>query len=308
MARDVFQIEPTELRRRDPADALRARFGGLAEVRMPNEAEEPILAPTVRAAVFEWLSELAGRDDLAAVGVKPRSTALLYGPPGTGKTTIAHHLAARLGLPLVIVGAENITGSLLGESEKNVAALFEKLKGTKAVVLIDEIDAIGMRRADVEGSSAGQARASTLTVLLRKIEAFEGFLVGATNRQGSIDEALWRRFHLQLSVDLPGGDERYAILKRYGAPFVFADDDVDLLTDLTEGASPALLRGLMEGIKRALVLGRRLGWRVDDPTEVVLRVIAGLSPPPELPAPPLWAEDDAVDRLVGMTWPPRKEV
>ncbi len=305
--RSVVDIEPTEVRPRNAIDLLRSKFGDLAEVRAPADAEEPILAPAVRGAIFEWLAEINSRAELAAAKLTPRSTALLSGPPGTGKTTIAHHLAARLGLPLIIVGAENLLGAMLGESEAKVATLFTRLRGTKAVVLIDEIDAIGAKRDQMGGSSAGQAKVSTLTVLLRKIESFEGLLVAATNRPQALDEALWRRFHLQLTVDLPGGDERFAILRRYGLPYAFADDDLELLTDLTAGASPALLKGLMEGIKRSLVIGRKLGWRIDDPVHVVLRVLGGISPPPEITAPPLWCEDDAVDRLAAMSWPPRRE-
>ncbi|MBA8912067.1 AAA family ATPase [Methylorubrum thiocyanatum] len=79
------------------AQRLRTELGPLADVRESKDAEEPILGVRVRAAILGWLAEIHAADDLAAVGVKPRSTALLYGPPGCGKTTLAHHLAARLG-------------------------------------------------------------------------------------------------------------------------------------------------------------------------------------------------------------------
>ena len=75
-------------------------------------------------------------------------------------------------------------------------------------------------------------------MLLRRIERFDGIALAATNRQDFLDSALWRRFDMQISVDLPGADERFAIIRRYAAPYEPSDDDVDLLVDLTTGASP----------------------------------------------------------------------
>lgn len=285
---------------------LRTALGGLAEVRGPDEAEEPVLAPNARRAVFEWLSEINARDQLKAVGLKPRTSAMLYGPPGTGKTTLAHHLAVRLGVPIVLVGAENLKAKFVGESEGNTARLFDAIgaSGVGCVLFLDEIDAIGSKRGSAEDASDKLAN-SMVTVLLRKVEAHKGILIAATNRREVLDPALWRRFHMQISVDLPGDDERFAILKRYGAPFVWDEDDLGILCDLTEGASPALLRGLMEGAKRSIVLAKRQNRDVTDPVVVFGGILAGLEPPEGVAKPVLW------DRAAGLpdlarfkAWPP----
>lgn len=288
-------------------ETLREALGALADVRAPGEAEEPILAPRTRGAVFEWLGEIHAKDDLAAVGLRPRSTALLEGPPGTGKTTLAHHLAARLGIPLVCIGPENIHDMYVGQSERNAARLFQQLEqaAVPCVVLFDEFDSLAARRTGTPRSGGSEARLAVLTVLLRRIEQFNGILCAATNRAEDIDPAMWRRFHLQITVDLPGDDERYAILARYARPLDLGADALELLTERTRGASPALLRGLMEGLKRNLVLAAR--WRRDPgrPSQVFGRILASLRPPPEITGIPLWRGDDIVRSLDAITpWPP----
>ena len=266
--------------RPDPAFCdLRQKLGPLGRVRVPAEAEEPVLSPAVRAWLFAWMAEIRAGDELAEFGLKARTTAVLHGPPGCGKTTLAHHLSARLGLPLVIVGPEALMSPYLGESEQNMGKLFDALRqaATPCILFLDELEAVGRKRGD--GKSDGGARANMLTVMLRRIEEFEGYLIGATNLADSLDPALWRRFHMQLAIELPGPDERFAILRRYALPFGMQDEDLDVLVDLTAGASPALLRNLMEGVKRALVIYPRINRPVATAADVFPGVLASVQPP-----------------------------
>lgn len=287
------------------AGKLRSALGRLATILEPGKAEPPILAASVRTSLLTWLTEIRTADDLRAVGLTPRASALLYGPPGCGKTTLAHHLAARLGIPMVVVGPETLQDMYLGQSERNVARLFDTMAqvDVPCLLFIDELDSLAHKRQGAITSGASEGRLAALTVLLRKVEEFRGFCIGATNRHDNIDPAMWRRFNMQISVDLPGTDERFAILRRYGLPYEFCDADLDLLADLTEGASPALLRGLMEGIKRSLVLWPRMNRGVDSAPEIVAAILAGLSPPPEIQAPPLWMPGRCRE-LDAMAWPP----
>jgi SpoVK/Ycf46/Vps4 family AAA+-type ATPase len=298
--------EPDVIGNEIAADSLAQALGSFAEIRMPSEAEEPILAPRVRAVMLEWMTEIRAKEELAKAKVPLRHTALFFGPPGTGKTTLAHHLAARLGMPLVIAEAAAIETKWMGETAGNLLKFFDAIRRHEepVVVLLDEIDALGGKRVEADRASGVDVN-RTLTTLLAQVEKFDGLLIAATNRQDALDPALWRRFGMQISVDLPGQEEAFAILKRYSLPFQFHDDVLDMLTALTSGAPPSLLRQLMEGIKRSLILGPRLKRPIDDAIKLVEMVASSIAPHPDYdPAPPLWSKRGNVKHLAGLPWPP----
>lgn len=310
--RETRLMQPASLRLAKETEELRRALRGTGEVLEPHEAEEPILSGSVRLAMFGWLAEINARDDLKAVGIKPRASALLSGPPGCGKTTLAHHLAARLGVPMVNVGAEHIIESAHGGSERNVARLFGAIEtfGKPCIIFLDEIDSIGGKRKDTTGDRGGAVTAgnSTLTVLLRKVESFSGILVAATNRADTLDQALWRRFGMQIEVALPDDDARWAILKRYGQPYAFGEPLLDTLTALTDGAAPSLLRQLMEGVKRLLVLGERIRQPARDAATAFGAIVAQTRPHPDYEPPLLWSQTGAaleeIARAAKDQWPP----
>ncbi len=290
--------------------AARALEGvrAFADILRPEDVDEPILAPTVAHAVHEWLVELHNVEALAAAKIEPRRLALLFGPPGTGKTTLAHHLAARLGLPLIAVQSERLMNCYMGETGKNIAALFELLRPLErqCIVLLDEFDALAAKRGGQGAIS--KERDAALTVLLQKVEAFRGIGCAATNTKDVLDPAMWRRFGLQISVDLPGEEQRFAILRKYAGPFDLEDEAIDVLVDVTRGCSPSLLRQLMEGMKRTLVLAPKLQLDVSQPEHVFSHLVASIAPPPEMEQPPLWsATAAAVEALARIPWPPRRE-
>lgn len=277
----------------------------VADIRPPQNAEEPILAPIIRGAVHEWLTEMRAWEELERLRVKPRMTALVEGPPGCGKTTLAHHIAARMGVPLVIVRADQLRSQYVGETGQKVAALFRSIaeRHQESVMLIDEFDALASARAEERGGSDREHNAIVNSLLVR-IENHRAPLFAATNRSDALDEAIWRRFGLRLQIPLPGTDERFAILKKYLAPWSMPDADIDRLTDATEGASPALLKDLAEGIKRDVALSPRLN-RPADARSVLRRVIATARPHPHYDAPALWSGGGFVEQTAAeLTWPP----
>lgn len=276
-----------------------------AQIFRPKDSEPPILSPAVRESVRQWMIEVGAEADLAAVGLKPRRTALLSGPPGCGKTTLAHHIAARLGLPLVLIDMGALIGQYAGETGKNLHALFSAVEqqADRMVLLLDEFDAIAEKRGG-GGKSADREKNAIVIHLLQYIDRFPGMLIAATNRADSIDPAIWRRFGMHLEIAEPDDECRFAILARYLAPMAMADEALDVLVEVTAGASPALLRQLMEGIKRDLVLAPRLG-RTTTAGEVLGRVLASVQPHADATIPPLWRDAWAkADAGKLSSWPP----
>lgn len=272
------------------------------DVLMPEQAMEPILARPVRSALLEWLTEIWAADELAEVGLTPRRRALFFGAPGTGKTTLAHHLAARLGLPMLAVRSETIIDTWLGSTGRNIGSLFAAAQDEGPCILfIDEFDALAPKRQ--QGKQAvQQERNASVNVLLQRIEQHDGIIIAATNFSDEIDQAIWRRFDIQIELALPGPDERRRILARYLAPYGLPSAALTELAEAMSTASPSLMRQFCESLKRNIVLGERLGWDMRR-TETMDRILSGLQPHKDLGKPRLWAHGGS-DRAVGMMpWP-----
>lgn len=272
------------------------------DVLLPGQAMEPILARPVRGALLEWLTELWATDELEEVGLKPRHRALFFGAPGTGKTTLAHHLAARLGLPMLLVRPETVVDCWLGSTGRNIGSLFAAAKYEGPCILfIDEFDALAPQRQS-GGRDAQQERNASVNTLLQRLEQHDGIVIAATNFAQDIDKAIWRRFDIQIELALPGPEERRRILARYLTPYGLPSDAIAELAEAMSTASPSLMRQFCEALKRNLVLGDRLGWDMRR-AETINRIISGLQPHKDLGKPRLWARG-AADQSVGMMpWP-----
>lgn len=144
---------------------------------------------------------------------------LLYGPPGTGKTHLVRALAASLGVPVLTVSPAQMLSKWLGESEKQLAALFEQARShPAALVFIDEIDALAINRD--EGGEQNGAMHRLLTQLLTELDGFARhskplMFIGATNRPWALDAALLRpgRFDALHYLGLPHQATRSALLQ-----------------------------------------------------------------------------------------------
>jgi SpoVK/Ycf46/Vps4 family AAA+-type ATPase len=289
MSRESFKATP-EIRK-------------FADILMPEDAESPILNEEVQQGVYRWIVELQSERELRRVKLKPRRTCLLFGPPGTGKTTLGHHMAARLGLPLVLVRMARLTTSFFGESSKNIDRIFTEIgnQSDSCVLFLDEIDAIAGERSQDSHSE----RNSMVIAILQGLDNFRGTAFAATNRNDVIDAAIWRRFGIHIEIGEPDDDQRFAIIKRYLDPFQLDDKAIEILNEVMAGSSPALIRDLMENVKRQLVLAPKLSSSVPmDARGVFKSLTLTVKPHPKGLQPALWKDSYALDKLKNMAWPP----
>lgn len=165
--------------------------------------------------------------------------ALFTGDPGTGKTMAAEVIAGAAGVALMKVDLSQVVSKWVGETEKNLEAVFDHAEQSRAALFFDEADALFGRRGEVRHGTDRYANLE-VSYLLQRLETFSGGLVIlASNLRDEIDPAFTRRFQIALNFPRPGRDER---LRLWQLAFARAplDRGVDLAAaaafDLTGGA------------------------------------------------------------------------
>jgi SpoVK/Ycf46/Vps4 family AAA+-type ATPase len=217
----------------------RDRDRGLELIRVENP-EVPwhrlILADRELRRLKRLVDEQRGEHLLAAAGMRPTRTVLFVGPPGTGKTLAARVLASDMGYPLYVVRFDAIVSSLLGETAANLARVFDFLESARGVVLFDEFDAVAKERADE--SEHGELK-RVVNALLQLMDAYAGssLLVAATNHEGLLDSAIWRRFETVIRFRLPSRQDRVLMLRRFLNGIEYEMPALESVATKTEGAS-----------------------------------------------------------------------
>lgn len=186
---------------------------------------------------------------LAEIGVNYINSTILCGESGTGKTTFGRYIAHKMGIPFAYLNFSRVVDSYLGSTQKNISKVFDHVKQRKCVFMIDEIDAIGMRRRD--SKEVGEMSRIVIS-LMQNLDMLTNdvVLLGATNRLDIIDEALLRRFTTKHEIKRPNKQERYEIASKFLADVDFDYDD-DWLIGICERDNTQ--SGLMNELVEALV-------------------------------------------------------
>ena len=199
-----------------------------------------------------------------AGAMAPRGV-LMIGPPGTGKTLLARAVAGEASVPFFSVTGSSFVEMFVGVGAARVRDLFsEARKRAPAIIFVDEVDAIGQRRAGSGAVVANDEREQTLNQLLSEMDGFDmtqGIVVlAATNRPEVLDPALLRpgRFDRQITIPLPTLDERAAILAVHCRGKRLAPDvDLKVVARGTPGFSGADLANLANEAAIFAVRGNR---------------------------------------------------
>jgi hypothetical protein len=194
---------------------LEARLGTVATrvTRLPSWSEV-VLPADVTDSLLELIARVRHRrrvfDDW---GFDRRAsslrgiTALFQGSPGTGKSMIAGVIARELGLELYRVDLSRVMSKWLGETERNLAAVFEAAEDSQAIILFDEADSLFAKRTEVQSSHDRYANLE-VNYLLQRLDTFEGIAILTTNFGKAIDAAFRRRMTLRLTFPFPDDELR----------------------------------------------------------------------------------------------------
>ncbi len=131
-----------------------------------------------------------------------------YGLPGTGKTQLAEYIAVNLDRPIIMKRASELTDKFVGESEKNIRAMFDEAAEEDAVLFLDEADTFLMDRA----RATHTWETSSVNEMLQSMERFRGIFICATNLFETIDRAALRRFTFKLQFNALSESQRWDML------------------------------------------------------------------------------------------------
>lgn len=163
---------------------------------------------------------------LLEYGIPYMNSSLIYGEPGTGKTEFAKYTAYKLGLPYAYLNFSYLIESYMGKTAQNLQRVFDYCKGQKCVLMLDEIDCIGLSRGNDTGAD-GELGRTTIALMQALDNLVDGqIVIAATNRQDRLDKALLRRFQWHVQFKRYDRDEELQMIKAY-----MESVDTSFLTD-----------------------------------------------------------------------------
>lgn len=226
---------------------------------------------------IKMIYPMAHADVYAALGKSAGGGVLMYGPPGTGKTMLAKAAAHEAGAVFYSVKCSDIVSKWVGESEKNIAELFETARSAdRAIIFFDELDSLFFKR----GTDVHNDR--RVNELLQQIDGFSGrksglMILGATNNPWAVDDAAMRpgRFSQKIYIPLPDAPARAAMIEsKLKKTKTDGDINVVEIVAATDGFSGADITELIDRatdapLRRSLASGSVSGLTAADISEAL---------------------------------------
>ena len=191
-----------------------------------------VLHPATKRGLVEIESWIAHGQTLMhdwqmAAKLRPGYRSLFYGPPGTGKTMTACLLGKSTGRDVYRIDLSMVVSKYIGETEKNLARVFDQAEGRGWILFFDEADALFGKRSETRDAHDRYAN-QEVAFLLQRIETFDGIAILASNLRENIDDAFARRFESIIYFPLPRPEERERLWRRGFSPKATLQPDLDL--------------------------------------------------------------------------------
>lgn len=187
--------------------------------------------------------------------IKAGYRVLFYGPPGTGKTLTATLLGQTTGKEVYRIDLSKVVSKYIGETEKNLANVFDQAENKNWILFFDEADALFGKRTSVNNSHDRYAN-QEVSYLLQRIEDYPGVVILASNMKGNLDEAFTRRFQAMIHFPMPKIRERQRIWENSFSKHSSLQNDIDLQSiaeqyELAGGSVMNVIRySSLEALKR----------------------------------------------------------
>jgi hypothetical protein len=260
---------------REPAPRFGPEFPAKA-VTTAMSWDDAVLPPATRAQIADigsWLEHQhkVAADSNLARKVKPGYRVLFYGPPGTGKTLTAALLGKQHEKEVYRIDLSQIVSKYIGETEKNLEAVFRRAERKDWILFFDEADALFGKRTSVQSAHDKYAN-QEVSYLLQRVEDYAGLLILASNFKNNLDDAFIRRFHAIVHFPPPNAQERHLLWQKSMPAALPADKSVDLhelashyeltgagilnavhyaaLHTYSKGGTSLTHAGIMEGIRK----------------------------------------------------------
>ncbi len=231
---------------------------GLVAASYPKtQLSDMVLEPGVEDRLRRVVHEYCQRDTLHSHGLAPRRKLLLLGPPGCGKSMTATALAGELHLPVLTVQFHTLITKFMGETAAKLHLVFDSMKQTRGVYLFDEFDAIGARRHG--GTDVGEIRRvlNSFLVFLEQ-DSSDSVIISASNLEGSLDDALFRRFDDVIRYDLPTAPMSRRLIENRLSTFDVQHLGWDSILDAATNMPHAdIVKACEDAAKDAVLSGRR---------------------------------------------------